>query len=144
MLASPNVRCPDHAPQNHTLIPRHEYPNLSDVFEDGAGGVWIVRGTLRVGLYFFANAGSWSTGSARYTFRWQHGTFALIGYDRTARMRNAGETESLGINYTTGKQRRANGSRQDDREQVRWETLASARRWTLDSIGDGAAFDPLP
>lgn len=131
------------AAQNHTLIPRHEYPNLSDVFEDGAGGVSIVRGTLRVGLYFFANAGSWSTGSTTYTFRWQDNAFALIGYDSQSMMRNSGETEALSINYSTAKLRRSHGSIEDDRDQVRWEKLPSATRWTLDSIGDGAAFEPL-
>lgn len=130
------------AAQNHTLIPRHEYPTQSDVFEDGAGGVALVRGTLQVGLYFFASAGSWSTGSARFTFRWQDNAFALIGYDRASMMRNSGQTESLSINYATGKQRRAHGSIDNDREQVRWAPLASPRRWTLDSVGDGAAFDP--
>jgi hypothetical protein len=132
------------AAQNHVLIPRHEYPNMSDVFEDGSGGVAIVRGTLRVQLYFFSNAGSWSTGSTTYTFRWQDRAFALIGYDSESLMRNSGETEALSINYSTGKLRRAHGSIEDDRDQVQWEPLPSAKRWTLDSVGDGAAFQPLP
>jgi len=132
------------AAQNHQLIPRHEYPNLSDVFEDGAGGVSIVRGTLQVGLYAFSNAGSWATGSTRFTFRWQHDAFALIGYDDDSMMRNSGQTESVSINYATAKVRRASGSIETDGEQVRWEKLVSKKRWTLDSIGDGAAFNPLP
>ena len=131
------------AAQNHTLITRHEAPNLSDVFEDG-DGVSIVRGTLRTTLFFFSNAGSWSTGSASYTFRWQDGAFALIGYDRNSMMRNSGQTESVSINYATAKVRRASGSIETDGEQVRWEKLVSKKRWTLDSIGDGAAFNPLP
>ena len=132
------------AAQNHQLIPRHEYPNLSDVFEDGAGGVSIVRGTLQVVLYAFSNAGSWATGSTRFTFRWQHDAFALIGYDNDSMMRNSGQTESMSINYATAKVRRASGSIETDGEQVRWEKLLSKKRWTLDSIGDGAAFTPLP
>jgi len=130
------------AAQNHTLISRHEAPNLSDVFEDGPG-VSIVRGTLRTTLYFFSNAGSWSTGSASFTFRWQAGAFALIGYDNSSMMRNSGHTESLSINYATRRVRYTEGSIDSDEDSVRWETLTSPRRWTLETVGDGSAFQPL-
>lgn len=130
------------AAQNHTLITRHEAPNLSDVFEDGPG-VSIVRGTLRTTLYFFSNAGSWSTGSASFTFRWQDGAFELIGYDNSSLMRNSGHTESLSINYATRRVRYTEGSIDSDEDSVRWETLTSPRRWTLETVGDGSAFQPL-
>lgn len=130
------------AAQNHTLITRHEAPNLSDVFEDG-DGVSIVGGTLRTTLFFLSNAGSWSTGSASYTFRWQNGAFALIGYDRDSMMRNSGQTESLSINYSTRRVRHAEGSIESDQDTVRWETLTSPRRWTLETVGDGSDFDPF-
>lgn len=130
------------AAQNHTLITRHEAPNLSDVFEDGPG-VSIVRGTLRTTLFFFSNAGSWSTGSASFTFRWQDGAFALIGYDNSSLMRNSGHTESLSINYATRRVRYTEGSIDSDEDSVRWETLTSPRRWTLETVGDGSAFQPL-
>jgi len=130
------------AAQNHTLITRHEAPNLSDVFEDGPG-VSIVRGTLRTALFFFSNAGSWSTGSASFTFRWQDGAFALIGYDSSSLMRNSGHTESLSINYATRRVRHTEGSIDSDKDSVRWETLTSPRRWTLETVGDGSAFQPL-
>ncbi len=130
------------AAQNHTLITRHEAPNLSDVFEDGPG-ISIVRGTLRTTLYFFSNAGSWSTGSASFTFRWQDGAFALIGYDNSSLMRNSGHTESLSINYATRRVRYTEGSIDSDEDSVRWETLTSPRRWTLETVGDGSAFQPL-
>ncbi|WP_421574570.1 hypothetical protein [Stenotrophomonas maltophilia] len=130
------------AAQNHTLITRHEAPNLSDVFEDGPG-VSIVRGTLRTTLYFFSNAGSWSTGSASFTFRWQDGAFALIGYDNSSLMRNSGHTESLSINYATRRVRYTEGSIDSDEDSVRWESLTSPRRWTLETVGDGSAFQPL-
>lgn len=130
------------AAQNHTLITRHEAPNLSDVFEDGPG-VSIVRGTLRTTLYFFSNAGSWSTGSASFTFRWQDGAFALIGYDNSSLMRNSGHTESLSINYATRRVRYTEGSIDSDEDSVRWKTLTSPHRWTLETVGDGSAFQPL-
>lgn len=130
------------AAQNHTLIPRPDSPVLSDALAEGTG-VSIQRGALRVGLYSFSSAGSWSMGTTTFTFRWQEGDFALIGYDRDSMMRNSGQTEGLSVNFSTGKVKLTEGSMQDDKEQVRWQTLRDRRRWTLDSVGDGWAFNPL-
>jgi len=127
--------------QNHALIPRHDEPTIEDMLEEG--GVSVVRGTLQVNLHFFANAGSWEIGSTTYTFRWQGGRFELIGYDRSTAMRNSGDSEEISINFSTRKLKRTTGNMRDDVEKVRWETWASSRRWTLDEVGDGGAFDPL-
>lgn len=128
--------------QNHTLIPRHDEPTIEDMLEEG--GVGIARGTLHVNLHFFANAGSWEASNTSYTFRWQRGRFELIGYEHTSVMRNSGESEEVSVNFSTGKVKRATGNMQDDAQKVTWEKLASSRRWTLDEVGDGADFDPLP
>lgn len=129
--------------QNHTLIPRHEYPNVDDVLAE-TGGVTVQRGTLRVTLHYFANAGSWSTGSTTYAFRWQGGRFELIGYDSGMMQRNTGAIEAESINYLTGKVKRSKGNIKDDEEKVSWEKLPSTRRLSLDEIGDGSDFAPLP
>ncbi|MDG2537253.1 hypothetical protein P5Y53_06230 [Dyella jiangningensis] len=128
--------------QNHSLIPRHDIPTIEDMLEEG--GVSVQRGALRVTLHFWANAGSWSMGNTTYTFRWQNGRFELIGYDSDSVMRNSGASESLSINYSTGKVKRTTGNMQDDKEAVTWQKLSSSRRWSLDEVGDGSAFDPLP
>jgi hypothetical protein len=128
--------------QNHSLIPRHEQPNMDDVLDE-TGGVFIQRGTLRVALHFFASAGSWSMGTTTYTFRWRDGKFELIGYDRDTVMRNTGVMENVSINFSTGKLKRSKGSVEHDAEKVTWQNLPSSRRWTLESVGDGAEFDPL-
>jgi hypothetical protein len=128
--------------QNHALIPRHDVPTVEDMLEEG--GVSVQRGALRVTLHFWANAGSWSMGNTTYTFRWQNGRFELIGYDSDSVMRNSGASESLSINYSTGEVKRSVGNMQDDKETVTWQKLPSSRRWTLDEVGDGSAFDPLP
>lgn len=130
------------AMQNHSLIPRHEIPTLDDMLEE-TGGVSVQRGTLRVALHFFASAGTWSMGTTTYTFRWQNGAFELIGYDRDSVMRNSGVTENMSVNFSTGKVKRTTGSIENDAEKVTWQKLPSSRRWTIDSIGDGAEFDPL-
>lgn len=129
------------AAQDHKLIPRPESPVLSDPLEDG--GVSIQRGTLRVALFSFASAGSWSMGTTAFTFRWQNGAFALIGYDRHSVMRNSGQTESLSVNFSTGKVKQVEGSIETDTDSVRWQPLRSSRRWTLETVGDGWGFDPL-
>lgn len=131
------------AAQNHTLIPRPQSPTDSDVLDEG-GGVWIQRGALRVALYSWSSAGSWSMGTTTFTFRWQDNDFALIGYDRQSIMRNSGESEALSVNFATGKAKISHGSTDSDREQVRWQALPGRQRWTLQSVGDGGLFNPLP
>lgn len=127
--------------QNHALIPRHDIPTVEDMLEEG--GMAIQRGALRVTLHFWANAGSWSMGNTSYTFRWQNGRFELIGYDNDSVMRNSGASESLSINYATGKMKRTTGNMQDDKQTATWEKVPAVRRWTMDDVGDGPAFDPL-
>lgn len=129
------------AAQDHQLIPRPESPVMSDPLEDG--GVSIQRGTLKVALFSFASAGSWSMGTTGFTFRWQDGAFTLIGYDRDSVMRNSGQTESLSVNFSTRKVKQVEGNIETDTDSVRWQPLRSSRRWTLETVGDGWAFDPL-
>ena len=82
-------------------------------------------------------------GTTAFTFRWQDDAFALIGYDQNSVMRNSGQTESVSVNFSTGRVKRSEGSIEDDKDSVHWEPLHSRRRWTLQTIGDGWAFDPL-
>lgn len=128
------------AVQDHQLIPRPDNPVMSDPLEDG--GVSIQRGTLRVALFSFSSAGSWSMGTTTFTFRWQDAAFALIGYDQNSVMRNSGQATSVSVNFSTRKVRHTEGSIEDDKESVRWQPLRSNRRWTLQTVGDGWAFDP--
>ena len=129
------------AVQDHQLIPRPDNPVMSDPLEEGSIG--IQRGTLRVALFSFASAGSWSMGTTAFTFRWQDGAFALIGYDQDSVMRNSGQTESLSVNFSTRRLKRTEGNIEGDKDSVRWQPLRSSRRWTLQTVGDGWAFDPL-
>lgn len=129
------------AAQDHQLIPRPDNPVMSDPLEDG--GVSIQRGTLKVALFSFSSAGSWSMGTTAFTFRWQDGAFVLIGYDQDSVMRNSGQTTSLSVNFSTRKVKRVEGSIEDDKEHVRWEPLRGRQRWTLQTVGDGWSFDPM-
>ena len=57
-------------------------------------------------------------------------------------MRNSGKTESLSVNFSTRKVKRAEGSIENDKDSVHWQPLRGNRRWTLQTVGDGWAFDP--
>jgi hypothetical protein len=96
---------------------------MSDPLEDG--GVSIQRGTLKVALFSFASAGSWS-GTTAFAFRWQDDAFALIGYDQNSVMRNSGQTESVSVNFSTGRVKRSEGSIEDDKDSVHWEPCTAA------------------
>lgn len=127
--------------ENHTLIARTEDPVMDDPVGE-AGGVAIERGTLKVSLYSFASAGSWSAGSS--TFRFRHGKrgFELIGYDSSSTQRNTGEVEQVSINYLTGKVQISTGTISDDKLKDKWRKIPKKKLLLLEEIGDGLAFDP--
>lgn len=126
------------AMQNHTVIARHVEPNLSDVMESGE--VSVVRGNLRVTVGVFANAGSWMMGPTTYTFRYQHGSFELIGYDQSLIDRSSpNDIDEVSINYLTGRIKRTTGD--DNQKKVRWKKPPSLRPIPIASV-DSATFAP--
>jgi hypothetical protein len=127
--------------ENHTLIPRTTEPNLDDYLAEG-GGIAIKRGTLQVTLHLFSSAGGWGAGNRTFTFRFQTGRFALIGYDATTVQRNTGKTNDVSVNYLTGKMKLATGSIENDKTKVRWRTLPKRPFMTVGQVGDGMEFDP--
>ncbi|WP_128776410.1 hypothetical protein [Hansschlegelia zhihuaiae] len=129
------------AVQNATLIPRRTQPNIDDAFspEDGLS---ISRGSVRVAISLFANAGGWGMSNIDFTFRLIDGTLRLIGYDRTDTQRNSGETETVSINYPSGRMSDAKGRIDDDKETKVWRKAPASQGPTVDQIGDGIEFDP--
>lgn len=125
--------------QDEALIPRHIDPTLADPF-DARGDLAIRRGTLRVTMHRFANIGSWYTENRTFTFRWQDGRFALIGYDSMALHRGSGETEEVSINYLTHRMKISAGSIESDASRVRWRSLPARPLRSLGDVGDGLAF----
>lgn len=61
------------------------------------------NGTLKIGLEYFASAGSWTQPTIIHVFRYQNGDFFLIGKDVTELERNSGKTVVTSDNYLTGK-----------------------------------------
>lgn len=127
--------------ENHLLIPRPTATNLEDFLSEG-GGVTVKNGTLRVGLYLFADAGGWDMGVTTYTFRWSGDAFRLIGYDNTDTQRNTGETTDVSINYSTGKMITTKGHIDRKAHKVTWAKAPGGAPLSFDQIGDGMAFDP--
>ncbi|MBI4979180.1 MAG: hypothetical protein HZC28_16990 [Spirochaetes bacterium] len=128
------------AVQNHDLIPRHDNPCI----DDPLGGVSIDAGNLIVRLHFWANAGSWSTSSIKFTFRYQAACFKLIGYDDSTSWRNTGETIDVSINYLTKKAKCVLGNYTNNLHTEKWADYPDALGPCLDAIGDGSGFSPEP
>jgi hypothetical protein len=126
------------AAADHKLIPRLENQNQDDPFD----GVEIVNGTLRVKLQLFMSAGGWQMGSWTYTFRWQDGAMKLIGFDSDTVMRNSGETETVSVNFLTGRKLVRAGNMASDEQDTRTLKLAKKPLLELGEVGDGFLFDP--
>jgi len=127
--------------QNHRLIPRHVEPTLDDPFDAEDDSLRITRGTLRLTLHFFANAGSWTAGNRTFTFRHQNGRFALIGFDSHTVHRASGETRAVSANFSTRRVKVAVGNIESDAERVRWRDLPAAPLVALDDIDDAMGFE---
>jgi hypothetical protein len=130
--------------QDHRLIPRHTDPVLSDAFDPEARNLAIQRGTLRVTLHSFASAGSWGAGNRSFTFRWQEGRFALIGFDSMSVHRGSGATEDVSVNFLTRRMQISTGNIEHDRKRVQWRNLPARPLLSLGQIEDGMEFDPAP
>lgn len=128
--------------QDHRLIPRHADPVLSDAFDPEARNLAIQRGTLRVTLHSFASVGSWGAGNRSFTFRWQEGRFALIGFDSMSVHRASGETEKVSVNYLTRRMQTSTGNIESNNDQVRWRSLPAQPLPSLGQIDNGMLFDP--
>jgi hypothetical protein len=131
------------AVQNHTLIPRRADPVVEDPITDSDSLV-IVRGTLKVRLGFFTSAGGWTTFNSTYRFRYQNNRFELIGFDKITTERNSGEIHEVSVNYSTGKVEIATGNIENDDKKITTKKLRKGKSPTIDSIGDGLEFDPMP
>lgn len=133
----------DLALQNHTLVARTLEPFQEDPLDpDGiqGGDLAITKGTLRLTLGYFGG----DMGRITYTFRFQNGRFELIGYDRSNVTRNSGVMTDLSINYSTARVVRKVGHISEDSEKVTRSRLTAKRLLTMDEVGDGLTFSPLP
>lgn len=132
------------AASNATLIPRNDIPTREDPFyREGFG---ILNKALRVELTLFMSAGGWGSSNIAFIFRLDGDDLRAIGYDRTDIQRNSGETETISVNYLTGRMSRSKGSIEGDpgKEKKSWSRIAAKRGPLIGDIGDGLEFDPAP
>jgi len=94
-----------------TFIPEansEEDPCLADpLLEDG--GIAIKKGTLVIDLHNWVSCGSYWAGHITYVFRYQEGSFMLIGYDTSEYNRATGEQNKTSINFNTKKKSTTTG-----------------------------------
>jgi hypothetical protein len=131
----------DLALENHTLIARTTEPAAQDPLDPNGvqeGGVEIKKGTLRVTLGYFGG----NMGHLTYTFRFQGGRFALIGYDSVDVERSSGTIDQVSINYATRRMEHSVGHISDDTNKVIRTRLPSKPLLTMQQVGDGLEFRP--
>ncbi|HMJ44716.1 MAG TPA: hypothetical protein VK522_20830 [Pseudolabrys sp.] len=131
----------DLALENHTLIGRNVEPTAQDPLDPNGvqeGGVEIKKGTLQVTLGYFGG----DMGHTTFTFRFQGGRFALIGYDSINVERSQGIMRSVSVNYATLRMERSIGKISDDVNKVTRTKLAAKPLLTMQQIGDGLDFRP--
>lgn len=127
--------------QNSKLIPRRDNPGMDDPF-DAKGGLSIARGALNVKLSLFMNAGGTTIYDDRFTFRWQGGQLALIGFEQVLAERNTGQVTTTSVNYATGKVDIETGQSGSAKQKRTNKTLPKKPLPTIDGVGDGLEFDP--
>ena len=126
---------------NATVIPRTDDPYMDDPLnlDDFA----IRGGVLRLALNFWRSMGGWTTYSSTLSFRWDGQRFPLIGFDRETLRRNSGETETLSVNYLTGRTVIAKGSIEDDaRGTSRQQRIPVQKTASLETFGNGLDYEP--
>jgi hypothetical protein len=133
----------DLALENHTLVGRTTEPSAQDPLDPNgvqAGGVEIKKGTLQVTVGYFGG----NMGRMTYTFRFEKGRFALIGYDSIDVDRSGGTIDQVSVNYSTRRMKHSAGKISDDAEKVTWTTLPPNPFMTVGQVGDGLEFRPTP
>lgn len=88
----------------------------------------LPQGTLKISLEYFASAGTSTSSTDSYTFRYQGGDFMLIGKDMNSLSRFNGKSEEISINYLTRKCKTTTCNVFKDEVKPRevWKTLPKA------------------
>ena len=126
---------------NHSLIPMRNGFNEDDFLAD-ASSIAIENDVLRLQLNLFLSAGGWTAGARTFKFRFQEGEFRLIGFDSEMVHRGSGETDSISINFLSGKAKVSKGSIESDILKTEWTKISNDRLLSLDEVGDGWAYKP--
>ena len=128
--------------RNHTFIGRPVQPTLDDVLESAPE---IQNGTLSIPLHFFASAGGWTMWNSVSRFRWLDGALRLIGHDYSEVARNTGQTLDRSVNLLNGRVSTVQSTIDVDKDPPAvWSTRPVVPLLTIDQLGDGLEYNPIP
>jgi hypothetical protein len=122
------------AAQNDSLIIERTDPSLEEPFQ----GLEITNRVLTVQFSFFYSTGTWEMSAHSFKFRFQAGSFALIGKDYSSFWRNgANPNEDNSCNYMTGKKRTIIETPNDNGStaETTWTQIEKTTQ-TLESMGN--------
>lgn len=121
--------------ENHDFIPRYDTPTIDDPF----GSAELSDGTIRIGLHYWANAGSWYTDDTTYIFTYRDNAFRLVGYRDYTTKRNTGETWEVSIDYLAHTAEMTLGSFSDDDVETKsyQKPLPDSPLMTIEQLGGG-------
>ncbi|WP_158590253.1 hypothetical protein [Deinococcus sp. RM] len=119
------------------VITTRTSPNMEDPFD----GIKAFGRGFRLTLREFYWMGSWTAGSVTFTVRWQDGCFRVIGYDRYIFHRATHDSETVSINFLTGRMQVILESGAEAARPVeRWSPYPGSRRVCLQDIPSGLDF----
>jgi hypothetical protein len=126
--------------ENRDFIPRYQDPTIEDPF----GYAEIANGAFKVGLHYWANAGSWYTSSRTFVFKYQEKAFRLVALTDYTTKRNTGQSWDLSLDYV---KRRAimvagNFSNDDGKDKKLQRALPREKPLMIEDLGCGWDFEP--
>lgn len=128
------------ADKNEGFIPPQHNPDmpcLQDPFLD-SGEMLIKKGVLSITLQTFESCGAWAMSNVTYTFRYQEGSFKLIGFDLDEGNRVSGELFATSINFLTGKKSATEGENlfedNPSNPKTTWENINITKLLTLSEL----------
>jgi hypothetical protein len=128
----------DLALADHVFIPRVENANQEQPFDS----VKIENGLLKLKMHLFFDAGGYRVGRWGFAFRYQHGGFKLVNFDRDSVIKKTGDTEVISIDYPAGRKDVTTGNLSKSRESKKRYGLANRGLIDLTAMGDGLQFKP--
>jgi hypothetical protein len=126
--------------ENREFIPRHEDPTIDDPF----GYAEIADGAFKIGLHYWANAGSWYTSSRAFVFKYQEKAFRLVALTDYTTKRNTGQSWDLSLDYAKRRATMVAGSPSNDHieEKKLQKALPREKPLRIEDLGCGWDFEP--
>lgn len=115
----------------------------SATMEDPFDSLELFGQGFRLRLQEFYSMGSWTAGSVTFNVRWQDGCFRVIGYDRFMVHRATLDSETVSVNFLTGRMQVVldNAGAETDASRVeRWSAYPGQRRVCVQDVTSGLEF----